>query len=113
MNAGVIDKDVVSMIFKGDSRAPRYRGHISGRLLRISFMTLAELERWPLERNWAWSRKTELIQHLTKYVVLPASRELCVKWAEVSWEARRKGRPIQTADAWIAASALHYQSSAD
>jgi predicted nucleic acid-binding protein len=30
-------------------------------------------------------------------------------WAEVTWEARRKGRPIQPADAWIAASALHYQ----
>jgi predicted nucleic acid-binding protein len=41
--------------------------------------------------------------------VLPASRELCSKWAEISWEARRKGRPIQTADAWIAASALYYQ----
>jgi predicted nucleic acid-binding protein len=89
MNAAVIDTDVVSMIFKGDSRALRYRGHISGRLLGISFMTLAELERWPLERNWASSRKAELTQHLTKYVVLPASRELCAKWAEVSWEARR------------------------
>jgi len=41
--------------------------------------------------------------------VLPASRELCAKWAEVSWEARRKGRPIQTADAWIAATALYYR----
>jgi predicted nucleic acid-binding protein len=33
---------------------------------------------------------------------------LCAKWAEVAFAARRKGRPIQTADAWIAASALHY-----
>jgi tRNA(fMet)-specific endonuclease VapC len=81
----------------------------SGRLLGISFISLAELERWPLERNWGAFRKAELAQHLTRYVVLLASRELCAKWAEVSWEARRKGRPIQTADAWIAASALHYQ----
>jgi predicted nucleic acid-binding protein len=72
-------------------------------------MNLAELERWQLERNWGPVRKAELAQHLTRYVVLPASRELCAKWAEVSWEARRKGRPIQAADAWIAASALHYQ----
>jgi predicted nucleic acid-binding protein len=41
--------------------------------------------------------------------VLPVSRELCCKWAEVATGAKRKGRPIQTADAWIAASALHYQ----
>jgi tRNA(fMet)-specific endonuclease VapC len=42
-------------------------------------------------------------------VILPVSRDLCIKWAQVSFEAQRKGRPIQTADAWIAASALHYQ----
>jgi tRNA(fMet)-specific endonuclease VapC len=108
LNAAIVDTDVVSMLFKGDSHAPRYRDHISGRLLGISFMSLAELERWPLERHWAAFRRAELAQHLTRYVVLPTSRE-CAKWAEVSWEARRKGRPIQTADAWIAASAPHYQ----
>ena len=62
-----------------------------------------------MERHWGAFRRAELAQHLTRYVVLPATRELCSKWAEVSWEARRKGRPIQTADAWIAASALQYQ----
>jgi len=100
VNAAIIDTDVVSMLFKGDSRAQPYRIHLAGRLLGISFMTLAELERWQLERNWGTTRKEELAQHLTRYIVLPASRELCAKWAEVSWEARRKGRPIQTADAW-------------
>ena len=97
------------MLFKGDSRAQRYRIHVTGRLIGIPFMTFAELERRQLERHWGAARKADLAQHLTKYVVLPVSRELCTKWAEVSWDARRKGRPIQTADAWIAASALYYQ----
>ena len=109
MNAAVVDTDVVSMLFKGDTRALAYRPHITGRLLGISFMTLAELERWSLERNWGQRRKLELAQYLTRYTVLPVSRELCGKWAEVSFAAKRKGRPIQTADAWIAASALHYR----
>lgn len=109
MNAATVDTDVVSMLFKGDTRAAAYRPHITGRLLGISFMTLAELERWPLERDWGQRRKLELAQHVTRYVVLPVSRELCGKWAEVSFAAKSKGRPIQTADAWIAASALHYQ----
>jgi predicted nucleic acid-binding protein len=109
MNAAIVDTDVVSMLFKGDTRAVAYRPHITGRLLGISFMTLAELERWPLEREWGQRRKLELAQHLTRYVVLPVSRELCGKWAEVSFVAKRKGRPIQTADAWIAASSLYYQ----
>ncbi len=47
--------------------------------------------------------------HLSNYTILPATRELCSVWAKVSWDARKKGRPIQTADAWIAASAIHYQ----
>ena len=109
MNAAIVDTDVVSMLFKGDTRADAYRAHITGRLLGISFMTLAELERWSLERNWGERRKIELAQHLTRYAVLPVSRDLCGKWAEVSFAAKRKGRPIQTADAWIAASALYYQ----
>lgn len=52
MNAAIVDTDVVSMLFKGDTRAIAYRAHVTGRLLGISFMTLAELERWALERRW-------------------------------------------------------------
>jgi predicted nucleic acid-binding protein len=106
MNAAIVDTDVVSMLFKGDTRAMAYRPLVTGKLLGISFMTLAELERWALEREWGTSRKRELAQHLT---VLSVSRELCLEWAEVCFSAKRKGRPIQTADAWIAASALYYQ----
>ena len=51
MNAAIVDTDVVSMLFKGDTRAVAYQHHIAGRLLGISFMTLAELERWPLENH--------------------------------------------------------------
>jgi tRNA(fMet)-specific endonuclease VapC len=109
MNAAIVDTDVVSMLFKADTRADAYRTHITGRLLGISLMTLAELERWSLERNWGERRKSELAQHLIRYAVLPVSRDLRGKWAEVSFAAKRKGRPIQTADAWIAASALYYQ----
>jgi tRNA(fMet)-specific endonuclease VapC len=84
MNAAIIDTDVVSMLFKGDSPSHQFRRHITGHLLGISFMSLAELERWPLERHWGAFRRAELAQHLTRYVVLPSSRELCAKWAEVS-----------------------------
>lgn len=97
------------MLFKGDSRALSYRTYMTGRLLGISFMTQAELDRWSLDRNWGTVRKTELEAYLTRYTILPANRELCSVWAKVSWEARKKGRPIQTADAWIAASAVYYQ----
>ena len=81
-----------------------FRRHIAGRLLGVSFMTLAELECWPLERLWA-----ELVRHMAHYTVLPVNRELCRGWAEISFNAKKQGKPIQAADAWIAASALYYQ----
>ena len=109
MNAALVDTDVVSILYKRDSRAEPYEAHVAGRLLAISFMTLAELERWTLERSWGTIRCMELAEFLKKFVVLPANRELCRKCAEVSFGARRRGRPIQTADAWIAATALLYQ----
>jgi predicted nucleic acid-binding protein len=61
MNAAIVDTDVVSMLFKGDTRALAYRPHITGRLLGTFFMTLAELERWSLERSWGQRRKLELV----------------------------------------------------
>jgi predicted nucleic acid-binding protein len=109
MNAAILDTDVASMLFKGDTRAFLFREHVVGRLLGISFMSLAELERWPLERNWGSFRRAELERHLARYTVLPVNRELCRKWAEISFDAKKRGRPIQTADAWIAATALYYQ----
>lgn len=45
-------------------------------------------------------------QHLRNFVVYPYNRQMCRKWAEVSDDTRRKGRPIGVADAWIAATAL-------
>lgn len=48
----VLDTDVVSFLYKRDSRADLYRPHLTGHMLTISFMTLAELERWTLSANW-------------------------------------------------------------
>src|SRR5712692_10797518 len=108
MMSAVLDTDVVSFLFKRDTRAEGYRKHLTGKLLVISFMTLAELDRWALERNWGEARRRQMEEHLGNFVVHPFDRALCLKWAEASHSARRKGRPIQCADAWIAATALSY-----
>jgi predicted nucleic acid-binding protein len=106
MDAVVVDTDVVSYQFKGDTRARAYRAHLRGRRLVISFMTLAELERWALERNWGPRERARLRRFLLRFTLEPFNRALCRKWAEVVVSARRRGRPIDTADAWIAATAL-------
>jgi hypothetical protein len=38
----VIDTDVISYIFKGDTRGEMYRPHLDNRLGVLSFMTVAE-----------------------------------------------------------------------
>ena len=39
----IVDTNVVAFIHKGDSRAAEYMDHLSGRIVGISFATVAEL----------------------------------------------------------------------
>jgi tRNA(fMet)-specific endonuclease VapC len=104
----VVDTDVVSFIFKGDTRGDLYALHLTDKLSVISFMTLAELERWALQHQWGAARYNGLKTHLQEYIITHSDPALCYKWAEVVVSARRNGRPIRTADAWVAATALLY-----
>jgi predicted nucleic acid-binding protein len=69
-------------------------------------MIVAELDRWMLQRNWATIRQRRIAAFLERFTIVLAERAHCRTWAEVSDHARRKGRPILTADAWSAATAL-------
>jgi tRNA(fMet)-specific endonuclease VapC len=66
----VIDTDVVSYLYKRDTRARLYEPHLNNPPFIISFMTLAELRRWTLERNWGAKRREELEEYLTRNLVL-------------------------------------------
>jgi tRNA(fMet)-specific endonuclease VapC len=106
MASVVVDTDVLSILFKRDSRAEGYRPYMTGKLLVLSFMTVVELERWALVRNWGQTRRARMEEYLRNFVIYPFDRALCLKWAEVSDRARRNGRRIECADAWIAATAV-------
>lgn len=94
----VVDTDVVSFFFECDSRANRYSPHLDGMTLVVSFMGVAELERWALKRGWGTARRSRLGEYLGRFVVRPSTPALCR--AEVSYLAERRGRPIGCADAW-------------
>ena len=102
----VIDTDVVSYLYKRDTRAELYKPHLDDPPFIISFMTLGELRRWSLERGWAEFRKQSLEQYLNRYFVVHSNDELCSRWAYAMNRARMSGRPIAASDAWIAATAL-------
>ena len=108
MKPVVLDTDVVSFLFKSDTRAQTYLPLLQDRQWFISFMTEAELEQWALLANWSEKRVDWLRLFLSHFVVVPSSHDLVLKWAEAMVGARRNGRRIETADAWIAATALLY-----
>jgi predicted nucleic acid-binding protein len=106
MSRVVVDTDVVSFLFKNDSRAVRYHAHLMGKEMIISFMTLAELHLWARMRNWGPDRLARLDRHVRGFGVHPYNAALCRVWADVTHQTARAGRRIETADAWVAATAL-------
>ncbi len=106
--AVVVDTNVVSYLFKKDTRGDLYRPHVEGRIGIIAAQTRAELELWMRERDWGERRRTELREDLQRYVFAPFDEAMCEGWARAVDSARRVGRPILVADAWVAATALAY-----
>jgi tRNA(fMet)-specific endonuclease VapC len=104
----VVDSDVVSYVFKGDDRAELYAPHLNGTALVLSFMTLAELYRRPLEHNWERKRRAKLQRLIGRFTVRYVDDALCQFWAAAVSDAARHGFKVPTGDAWNAATAIAY-----
>ena len=108
MTPAVIDTDVVSFLFKNDSRAQLYLPLMRNRDLLVSFMTEAELEQWVLLAKWGVDRVRRFRVFMTGFASVPSSRDLILQWAEVMVAAKANGRRSEAAYAWIAATTLLY-----
>lgn len=104
----LLDTNIVSYIYRSDTRAGLYTPHLTGQTLYLSFMTQAELLRWPLARNWSAANAQHLEEWIDRrFVLLPSDRELARTWARLVGITCR-ARPVGSSDSWIAATALHY-----
>ena len=104
-DAVVVDTDVFSYVYKGDTRAERYWRHLHGKALVLSFMSLAEVYRWAEKYRWGERRRAELEQRIGEYVLHGFSQDLCREYARVRTVAESAGRRLECADAWVAATA--------
>jgi predicted nucleic acid-binding protein len=104
----VVDTDVLSFIFKGDSRAGAYRHILAGKRAGVSIQTAAELFRWAIERGWSRRRVRALEEALNGLVMLELDLDAARTWARIVADRQRAGRPIATQDAWIAATAIRH-----
>lgn len=102
----VVDTDVISYLFRNNNRADVYRPYVTGVLTSISFMTPAELNLWSLQHNWGRAQQERMARYTEQFTIVLPDLELCQAWASVRDDARRQGRPIQVADAWVAATAI-------
>ncbi len=103
MSAIVLDMNVVSYLMKGHPLAVAYRPHLDGKLLAVSFMTVAELYEGGYRAGWGARKWSTLDATLRNYVVMPWMAAICRHWGEI--RAGRSAQPIAADDAWIAATA--------
>jgi tRNA(fMet)-specific endonuclease VapC len=106
----VVDTNVISYLFKKDSRGDLYKPHLEGKLTMIAAQTFAELELLPLNNNWGTNRHASLRSYLKKFVFVEANESVSLLWARIQAQAKRVGRPIPVGDSWIAATALAYDA---
>jgi hypothetical protein len=67
MTPVVVDTDVVSFLFKNHPIGLLYDPELAGRVGLISFMTVAELERWTIQYRWGEHRVDWLQRYLSRF----------------------------------------------
>jgi predicted nucleic acid-binding protein len=106
VDAVVLDTNIVSFLMRGDSRGELYHTHLLGKVLTVSFMTVAELYEGAYSAHWGAIKLTALERSLKKYIIIPYTARLCLYWGQI--RAARKSQPISVDDAWIAATAVSF-----
>src|SRR3954463_9187723 len=99
-----LNTNIVSFFLKRHPLAARYRPHLAGHTLAVSFMTVVELSEWALRAGWGPGRLARLKKTLQSYLVIHSDVAVCERWAEVRFH--RRHQPIDSTDARIAACAL-------
>ena len=101
----LVDTDVFSYVYKGDTRGGLYTAHLTGNHLHLAFSTVAELYRWTIRHGWGQVRVNNLRSTIAQYTVLDWDDDVAWQWAQLM---SMKGRPMNPADAWVAAVALRH-----
>jgi tRNA(fMet)-specific endonuclease VapC len=101
----VVDTDVFSFIFKGDSRGDLYDKHLVGRRVCVGFVTVSELYRWAIKNSWGQAKVDDLERALGACQVLAWDDAVGWEWARI---ITAPGPAIAPGDAWVAAIARRH-----
>lgn len=104
----VVDTDVVSYGYRSSPEFAFYEPHLKGNRAIVSFMTYAELLYGAALRGWGERRWEELRRYLlSNHTIFDTPMSLCVIWSSLMCQARKQGRVLHHADAWVAATAVY------
>jgi hypothetical protein len=101
----VLDTDVASNSLRGRLTDP-LRFRVAGHSLLITFVTLGELTKWTVLRDWGPRRLADLASWRQHVALLPFDEAIAIKWGEMQANAQLRGRPRPVNDTWIAACCL-------
>lgn len=108
MSFVVLDTDVASLSFRGRLDDP-LKTMLAGRTPCITFVTLGELTKWTVKRQWGGKRRASLDEWRRHATLLPFTEAIAITWGELQGRAEQRGQPRPVNDTWIAACCLAYQ----
>lgn len=103
----VLDTDVASLMFK-DRLPVGLFAKLVGHQLLLTYVSVGELTRWPITRDWGDARRSALDAWLSSKPTIPGTVGVARTWGEIVAYADRRGRPRPLNDSWIAACCLAY-----
>jgi len=101
----VLDADVASSLLRRripDTMARQLAGNVPA----VTFVTVGELTKWTLARQWGPRNLATMRTFLAGLVVLTYDQRVASRWGEFQAYAQLRGRPRPVNDAWIAACCL-------
>ena len=105
----MVNTNIISYADNEHSLWQHYEPILDGQTLLIVAQTVAELRYGALLRNWGTRRRARLKRLMESCTTVYPNDTICTLWAELRASRDRKGRPIDAADAWIAATALAFE----
>ncbi len=109
MTFALLDTSVASLFLPARKERPErasYANALANKTWTLSFQSVAELWKLAEKHGWLEPRRERLRGFIRRFVVAPFSEELCQIWARVVVAGESEGRPFETGDAWIAATAI-------
>jgi toxin FitB len=89
----ILDTDVASSIIKSSNGCAHRSPKLIGKQEAITLVTIGELTKWSVMRNWGTTRRTALDRWIAARPPIPFTEEVARTSSELSGYADKRGRP--------------------